>query len=96
MIVTARSWGKILIHWRLFLLGRFFDDIKERGLIDVKLIISYRHKGIQKTVRETFLGLIWKMCYLHLIRQVLKKVTKEAKKGIMKLKEASIDHPILI
>jgi hypothetical protein len=76
--------------------GKIFDDIKEKSLIDVKLIIFYRHKGIQKTVRETFLGLIWKMCYLHLIRQVLKKVIKEAKKGVMKLKEASIDHKILI
>jgi transposase-like protein len=55
--------------------------------MDVKLIISYRHKGIQKTIRETFLGLIWKICYLHRIRQVLKKVIKEAKKGVMKLKK---------
>jgi transcriptional regulator CtsR len=36
------------------------------------------------------------MCYLHLIRQVLKKVIKEAKKVVVELKEASLDHQILV
>jgi transposase-like protein len=33
-----------------------FEDLKVRGLRDVKLIVSDGHKGIQKTVRESFTG----------------------------------------
>ncbi|AKB75923.1 Mobile element protein [Methanosarcina lacustris Z-7289] len=36
-----------------------FDDLKERGLRSVKLIVSDGHKGIQKTVRESFIGSSW-------------------------------------
>ena len=43
-----------------------FDDLKERGLRGVKLIVSDGHKGIQKAVRESFIGSSWQMCHVHL------------------------------
>jgi len=57
-----------------------FEDLKERGLRGVKLVVSDGHKGIQKAVTESFIGSSWQMCHVHLIRQVLKKVPKKIQK----------------
>jgi transposase-like protein len=69
-----------------------FDDLKERGLRGVKLIVSDGHKGIQKAVRESFIGSSWQMCHIHLIRQALKKVPKKAKRS-RREDERSIGRP---
>ncbi|MFY1110469.1 MAG: IS256 family transposase [Methanosarcinaceae archaeon] len=69
-----------------------FDDLKERGLRGVELIVSDGHKGIQKAVKESFIGASWQMCHVHLIRQALKKVPKKKHKEIAdKIKEALQD-----
>ena len=46
-----------------------FEDLKERGLKGIKLIVSYDHKGIQKAIRESFIESSWQMCHVHLTRQ---------------------------
>ena len=70
-----------------------FEDFKERGLRGVKLIVFDGHKGIQKAIRESFIGSSWQMCYVHLIRQVLKKIPKKKHKEVVqKIKEALIDY----
>jgi transposase-like protein len=70
-----------------------FEDLKERGLRGVKLVVSDGHKGIQKAVTESFIGSSWQMCHVHLIRQVLKKVPKKKHKEVSeKIKEALVDR----
>ena len=70
-----------------------FEDLKERGLKGVKLVVSDGHKGIQKAVIESFIGSSWQMCYVHLTRQVLKKVPKKKQKEVAeKVKEAVLDR----
>jgi transposase-like protein len=70
-----------------------FEDLKERGLRSVKLIISDGHKGVQKAVRESLIGSSWQMCHVHLIRQALKKVPKKKQKEVAeKIKEALVDR----
>ena len=70
-----------------------FEDLKERGLKGVKLIVSDSHKGIQKAVRKPFIGSSWQMCHVHLTRQVLKKVPKKKQKEVAeRIKEAVVDH----
>ncbi|AKB35230.1 Mobile element protein [Methanosarcina siciliae C2J] len=70
-----------------------FEDLKERGLRGVKLIVSDGHKGIQKAVRESFIGSSWQMCHVHLTRQALKKVPKKKQKEVAeKIKEALEDR----
>ena len=59
-----------------------FEDLKERGLRGVKLVVSDGHKGIQKAVTESFIGSSWQMCHVHLIRQVLKKVPNKKQKEV--------------
>ncbi len=70
-----------------------FDDLEERGLRGVKLIVSDGHNGIQKAVRESFIGSSWQMCHVHLMRQALKKVPKKKQKEVAeKIKEALVDR----
>jgi putative transposase len=50
----------------------FFEELKDRGLKGIKLVISDGHKGIQKAVEKGFLGASWQMCNVHFMRAVLK------------------------
>ena len=54
-----------------------FDDLKDRGLSGVELVVLDGHKGIQKAVQESFVGASWQMCHVHFIRALLKKVTNK-------------------
>jgi putative transposase len=70
-----------------------FQDLKDRGLSGVKLVISDGHKGIQKAVEKSFLGVSWQMCHVHLVRAVLRNVAKKYHKEIAdKLKVALEDE----
>lgn len=59
-----------------------FQDLTDRGLSGVKLLISDGHKGIQKAVEKSFLGASWQMCHVHLVRAVLRNVAKKYHKEI--------------
>ncbi len=59
-----------------------FDDLKDRGLSGVKLVVSDGHKGIHKAVEKSFLGASWQMCHVHFIRAVLRNVAKKYHKEI--------------
>jgi len=59
-----------------------FQDLTDRGLSGVKLVISDGHKGIQKAVEKSFLGASWQMCHVHLVRAVLRNVAKKYHKEI--------------
>jgi len=59
-----------------------FQDLADRGLSGVKLVISDGHKGIQKAIEKSFLGASWQMCHVHLVRAVLRNVAKKYHKEI--------------
>jgi len=66
-----------------------FEDLKERGLTGVQLIISDGHTGIQKAAEAAFLGASWQMCQVHCSRAVLKNIPKKYQKEVAEsLKEA--------
>ena len=70
-----------------------FQDLKDRGLSGVQLVVSDGHKGIQKAVETAFLGASWQMCHVHLVRAVLRNVAKKDQKEIAeKLKIALEDE----
>lgn len=56
-------------YWTLM-----FDELKERGLSGVKLVVSDGHKGIRNAVASSFIGASWQMCYVHYTRNVLKHI----------------------
>jgi putative transposase len=71
----------------------FFDDLKERGLEGVQMVVSDGHKGIQKAVQTSFLGASWQMCNVHFQRAVLKGIKKKDLDEIAgKLKDAMEDE----
>jgi transposase-like protein len=49
----------------------FFDELIDRGLKGVELVVSDGHKGIQSAVQSRFLGATWQMCQVHFSRAVL-------------------------
>ena len=70
-----------------------FQDLADRGLSGVKLVVSDGHKGIRKAVEKSFLGASWQMCHVHLIRAVLRNVAKKYHKEIAdKIKMALEDE----
>jgi transposase-like protein len=71
----------------------FFQDLMDRGLSGVKLVISDGHKGIQKAVEKPFRGASWQMCHVHFMRAVLRNIAKKYQKETAdKLKMALEDE----
>ncbi|WP_081895220.1 IS256 family transposase [Mesoaciditoga lauensis] len=67
----------------------FFEEMKERGLRGVKLIISDGHSGIRKAVEKSFVGASWQMCHVHFMRIITSKTPKKKWKWVTtKVKEA--------
>jgi transposase-like protein len=58
----------------------FFQDLMDRGLSGVKLVISDGHKGIQKAVERPFLGASWQMCHVHFMRSCFEERCQEIPK----------------
>jgi putative transposase len=59
-----------------------FESLKARGLSGVKMVISDGHKGIQKAVKECFLGASWQMCTVHFMRAVLKNIPRKERREV--------------
>jgi transposase-like protein len=73
-----------------------FDDLKDRGLSGVELVVSDGHKGIQKAVQESFIGASWQMCHVHFIRALLKKVPNKYRGEIAQKTKDALDNENLI
>lgn len=65
---------KINRQGKLLFLVRPVWGSQKRELRGTKLIVFGGYKGIQKTVRDSFIGSSWQMFHVCLIRQALKKV----------------------
>ena len=61
----------------------FFEEMKERGLRGVKLIISDGHTGIKNAVQKSFIGVSWQMCHVHFVRIILSKTPKKKSKWVL-------------
>jgi putative transposase len=51
-----------------------FQELKDRGLSGVKLVISNGHKGIHNAADRPFLGAAWQMCHVHCLHFVIIKI----------------------
>lgn len=52
--------------WKNFLLR-----LRERGLKEVKLVVSDSHEGLKQAIAEVFSETIWQRCFVHFLRNVL-------------------------
>jgi transposase-like protein len=70
-----------------------FDELKDRGMKGVKLVVSDGHNGIQSAVQSRFLGATWQLCQVHFSRAVLRNIPNKDKDEVAeKLKEALEDE----
>jgi len=60
----------------------FFDELIDRGLKGVELVVSDGHKGIQSVVQSRFLGATWQMCQVHFSRAVLNNIPNKDKEEV--------------
>lgn len=51
-----------------------FCEAVERGLTDVKLVISDAHVGLTKAIQRMFQGYCWQRCRVHFARNLLQRV----------------------
>ena len=66
-----------------------FEDLKERGLAEVQLVVSDSHTGIQKAAETAFLSASWQMCSIHCTRAVLRNIPLKHQNEVAEgLKEA--------
>ena len=56
--------------------SEFIASLKERGLTDVKLVISDAHAGLTKAIRRQLQGCVWQRCRVHFARNLLPRVPK--------------------
>ncbi len=63
------------IHWREFL-----QSLVERGLTDVKLIISNAHTGLQAARKAVFSSIPWQRCQFHLQQNASQYVPRQSMK----------------
>ncbi len=62
--------------------GEVFSDLKARGVRGVEIIISDAHLGIQAAVSKHFQGVGWQRCKVHLMRELLAKVSYKSYKEL--------------
>ena len=63
--------------WKTFLSG-----LKERGLKDVRMVISDSHKSIRKSVAEVYPEAAWQRCQAHFQRNILDITPKKYKEAL--------------
>ncbi len=55
--------------------GEVFADLKTRGIRGVEIIVSDAHLGIQAALQKHFQGAAWQRCKVHMMRELLAKVS---------------------
>lgn len=71
----------------------FLEDLKDRGLEGVQLVISDGHRGIKNAVERSFLGASWQICHVHFRRAALKSVPMRQRKTLNTLLKTAMDSP---
>ncbi|MGE9811202.1 IS256-like element ISFac7 family transposase, partial [Ferroplasma acidiphilum] len=79
------------IEWELF-----FDDLKDRGLNGVEMVISDGNKGIREAVKQSFPGSSWQYCHVHFMRNLRKSTGKQQWKFLSLLIKQALDNPDIL
>jgi putative transposase len=75
--------------------GAFFQELKQRGLQGVDIIISDQHSGLVRAIRQHFQGVTWQRCQTHFIRNVLDASPKSIKEEVHRAIRGMLDAPDL-
>jgi len=72
---------------------RFIRSLAERGLHDVRLVISDDHPGLVKAVREQLLGAGWQRCRVHFTRNAQDLVPRSARSMVASAIRSVFEQP---
>lgn len=72
-------------YWR-----SLFEELKERGLTGVQLVISDGHLGIQKAVLEGFPNSSWQMCLVHFQRAIMRSIPQKYQEYFQKMLSSAL------
>ena len=61
---------------------KFLGGLVQRGLKNVKLVISDAHQGLKNAIRGVFNGTSWQRCRVHFMRNVLCRVPKDSQNWV--------------
>ncbi len=64
--------------------GSFLDDLVERGLSGVELLISDAHAGLRDARKEHFTGVPWQRCQRHFLMNAVHRVPKAEESSLHK------------
>lgn len=64
--------------------GKVFKELRSRGLRGVELVVSDAHSGIRAALARHFQGVAWQRCQIHLMRELIKKVSWRDDKELSK------------
>ena len=56
--------------------GEVLKDLKARGLSGVRYVVSDAHEGLVAAIRRHLQGVLWQRCQVHVLRNLLGKVSK--------------------
>lgn len=59
-----------------------FRRLKAKGLSGVELIVSDAHGGIKAAMQKEFQGVMWQRCWVHFMREALKKTSHKDYKSL--------------
>jgi len=62
--------------------SRVFQHLKQRGLKEVKLVVSDDHKGLRGAITRYFQGALWQRCQFHFLHNLLDSVAKKDKEKL--------------
>lgn len=54
-----------------------YEQLIQRGLSGLKLVISDAHKGEVRAIKESFSGVSWQRCQVHFMRNVFDKLPRK-------------------
>ncbi len=74
----------------------FFDDLKERGLKGVELVISDGHKGIMEAVTRSFMGASWQYCHVHFMRNLMKMIPRKKWESVSLMVREALENESLL
>ena len=63
--------------------GELFDDLKQRGLTGVKLVVSDQHKGLIAAISRYFDGANWQRCVVHYMRNIANSLKRKDRKAFL-------------
>ena len=73
----------------------FFDNIRNRGVKDIEMLISDGNKGIRESYNDLYNG-SWQYCHIHFVRNLLKLVPKKHWKELSLYIKEALENESLI